>query len=113
VSAVVARSARKPIGHTRWQQLQAAGGTTGYRDLFVDAKERADALAQRNWQRSIEAQRAKLLMLVLDWLSDYNEAMENAVRTSAFSNGKTFRCCCCTGIFFSPCELLNVAIILE
>jgi hypothetical protein len=67
----------------RWQQLQAAGGTTGYRDLFADAKERADALARELAALDRGAAR-KAAHAVLDWLSDYNEAMENAMRLSAF-----------------------------
>jgi hypothetical protein len=75
----------QPAAHwaSRWQQLQAAGGTTGYRDLFVDAKERADALASELAALDRGAA-SKAAHAVLDWLSDYNEAMENAVRLSAF-----------------------------
>ncbi|MFZ9801671.1 MAG: LPD38 domain-containing protein, partial [Burkholderiaceae bacterium] len=75
----------QPAAHwaSRWQQLQAAGGTTGYRDLFADAKERADALA-RELAALDRGAASKAAHAVLDWLSDYNEAMENAVRLSAF-----------------------------
>jgi hypothetical protein len=82
---VSSASQDQPAAHwaNRWQQLQAAGGTTGYRDLFADAKERADALA-RELAALDRGAASKAAHAVLDWLSDYNEAMENAVRLSAF-----------------------------
>ncbi|NBT72363.1 MAG: hypothetical protein EBT36_13555, partial [Betaproteobacteria bacterium] len=67
----------------RWLQMQAAGGTTGYRDLFADATERSAALA-RTLQSFERGQVSRAAHALLDWLSDYNEAMENAVRLAAF-----------------------------
>ena len=66
-----------------WKDLQEVGGTTGYRDLFGDIEDRAKGL-----QKEIEAlergQVSRAAHAVVDWLSDYNEAMENAVRVSAY-----------------------------
>jgi hypothetical protein len=67
----------------RWLQMQAAGGTTGYRDLFADATERSAALA-RTLQSFERGRVSRAAHALLDWLSDYNEAMENAVRLAAF-----------------------------
>lgn len=68
---------------TLWQDFQDAGGPTGYRDVFVKVEDRAKALT-----REIEAldrgQVSRVAHAVVDWLSDYNEAMENAVRLAAY-----------------------------
>jgi hypothetical protein len=66
-----------------WKQLQDAGGSTGYRDLYASAEDRTKELEKelRRLDRGAASQAAHY---VLDWLSDYNEAMENAVRVSAF-----------------------------
>jgi hypothetical protein len=66
-----------------WRDLQETGGTTGYRDLFADAEARAKAM-----QKEIEAlnrgEVSKAAHAVLDWLSDFNETAENAVRLAAY-----------------------------
>lgn len=66
-----------------WQQMQDDGGTTGYRDLFVDANDRAKKL-QRELGALDRGQASKAAHAVLDWLSAYNETMENAVRLAAY-----------------------------
>ncbi|MFM7255127.1 MAG: LPD38 domain-containing protein, partial [Betaproteobacteria bacterium] len=76
-------SSNNPDWAALWMQLQAAGGTTGYRDLFAHAQERSDSLAAE-LARLDRGQANRAAHAVLDWLSDYNETMENAVRLSAF-----------------------------
>ncbi len=88
-----------------WEDFQNEGGQTGYRDLFSNSADRANAIeAELNptgWMDSplgkvftvngalkmplkMAQERAKGLF---GWLSDYNLAMENAVRLSAYKAG--------------------------
>jgi len=70
-----------------FEEFQNAGGQTGYRDQYSNAAERADAIAKelksldRNWL-------LKRGGAMFDWLSDYNESMENAVRLASFKAAK-------------------------
>ena len=66
-----------------WKEMQDVGGTTGYRDLFADAGERVKAL-QKELTALDRGQVSKAAHALVDWLSDYNETMENAVRLSAY-----------------------------
>lgn len=63
-----------------------AGGQTGYREQFTRAKDKA-TLVQREMARLDRSNARKAAQAVADWLSDYNDAMENAVRLSAFKAG--------------------------
>lgn len=66
-----------------WEEFQQEGGATGYRDQF--SKNRAD---QNVLQQEIAALNhgniRKGVAGVFNWLSDYNDTMENAVRLSAY-----------------------------
>jgi len=66
-----------------WDEFQDVGGTTGYRDLFTDAQDRANALA-KELAALDRGEVSKAAHAVVDWLSDYNETMENAVRLAAY-----------------------------
>lgn len=66
-----------------WQQMQDDGGTTGYRDLFADAKDRSAAL-ERELKALGRGKASQSMHAVLDWLSAYNETMENTVRLAAY-----------------------------
>lgn len=66
-----------------WEEMQDEGGTTGYRELFIDPAERVKAL-NKEIQSLERGQASELAHAVVDWLSDYNETMENAVRLSAY-----------------------------
>lgn len=66
-----------------WQEMQEAGGTTGYRDLFTDAADRAKAI-ERELKALERGQASKAAHAIVDWLSDYNETMENSVRLAAY-----------------------------
>jgi hypothetical protein len=66
-----------------YKQFTKAGGQTGYREQFSRSKEKANIiqremakLDRNNWRKTADS--------MLDWLSDYNDAMENAVRLAAF-----------------------------
>ena len=66
-----------------WEDMQDEGGTTGYRELFITPDERVKALTKvlNALERGKASEAAHAL---LDWLSDYNETMENAVRLAAY-----------------------------
>jgi hypothetical protein len=66
-----------------FREFETVGGTTGYRDLFAGADDRANALV-RDLESLDRGQVSKAAHAVVDWLSDYNEVMENAVRLSAY-----------------------------
>lgn len=64
-----------------FEEFQREGGKTGYRDMFRTSDERAEALKRELAKPSITM---KTIGPIADWLSDYNEAMENAVRLAAY-----------------------------
>jgi len=97
-----------------WEEFQKEGGQTGYRDQFKDARERSKAIEHAlnpNWWA--ETKIGKVLTAngyatlpyqyaldgkygakaMFNWLSDYNETLENAMRLSvykvALDNGQT------------------------
>jgi hypothetical protein len=89
-----------------WNQFQQLGGQTGFRDQFSRSEERADALYSvmnpDSWAETklgkiftvngtlkvpLEVARKSVAKPLFDWLSDYNETMENAIRLSAFKTG--------------------------
>ena len=98
------RSGTKNQWSDLWQQFQEDGGQTGYRDLFRTSQDRAEAL-QRTltpdaWADSKLGQiftaggALKVPMIrakqsagwIFDWLSDYNNAMENSVRLASYKS---------------------------
>jgi len=66
-----------------FEQYQKAGGQTGFREQFSKSKEKA-TIVQRELSRLNQGNLKKATYAVLDLLSDYNDAMENAVRLAAF-----------------------------
>lgn len=66
-----------------WDEMQDVGGATGYRDMYANAADRVDALTKqiKALDRGEVSQAAHA---VADWLSHYNESMENAVRLSSY-----------------------------
>jgi hypothetical protein len=66
-----------------FERFQKAGGQTGYREQFSRSKEKA-TIIQRELKNLDAGTARKAAKAVFDWLSDYNDAMENAVRLSAF-----------------------------
>ncbi len=73
-----------------FEQMQDIGGQTGYRDLFVTGEDRANAI-KREMERA-QGGGPQMFIETFRWLggmiSDYNTAMENAVRVSAFMAAK-------------------------
>jgi hypothetical protein len=68
---------------TLWEDFQQAGGQTGFRDQFSQSEERGNAL-QKELDALRDGSAKKAGKAVLNWLSDYNTAFENAVRLSAY-----------------------------
>jgi hypothetical protein len=66
-----------------WNEFQEEGGQTGFRDQFSRSQERAEAL-EKELKMVTEGKLKSAGRGMLDWLSDYNDSMENAVRLSAY-----------------------------
>jgi hypothetical protein len=66
-----------------WNEFQEEGGQTGFRDQFSRSQERAEAL-EKELKMVTEGKLKSAGRATLDWLSDYNDSMENAVRLSAY-----------------------------
>ena len=78
---------------TNWaalaEEFESEGGKTGYRDLFATSQDRAEAIEIELTGGSKARQIAtKVGGPVFDWLSDFNEAIENGVRLSAYKTAK-------------------------
>lgn len=90
-----------------WEEFQKEGGQTGYRDMFKNAKDRAEALEQglnpdwwqtTKWGKVLTVGGAlnlpekvladKAIKPMFEWLTDYNETMENSVRLAAYKVAK-------------------------
>ena len=69
-----------------WQEFRTVGGITGYSEQFSRSKDKA-TLVQRELARLDHGNVRKAVDAMLDWLSDYNDTMENAVRLSAYKAG--------------------------
>jgi hypothetical protein len=92
---------------TLWEEFQREGGQTGFRDMFATSADRATALQRTldpsSWADSglgkvftaggalkvpLEVARKGVAAPLFDWLSDYNETAENAVRLAAYKAAK-------------------------
>jgi hypothetical protein len=89
----------------RFKEMQLTGGMTGYRDLYKNSDDRSKAiegmLNPQGWQQSKTGKivtingrlnvptaiAQKNLKIIFDWLSDYNLAMEGAIRLSVYQVG--------------------------
>ena len=69
-----------------WEEFQTVGGKTGYRDMYATAEDRAKAL-ESELKKIQDGTVKRLTRGLFDWLSDYNETLENAVRLSAYKAG--------------------------
>jgi len=70
-----------------WEDFRVHGGPTGYRDIFRTTKDRAEAIKREMIMMSpqtIPGKMYKTMNAMKGWLSDYNTAMENAVRLSVY-----------------------------
>ena len=78
-----------------WREYQEMGGATGYRELFSDAKERQKDIVKKLgaddatgvWagsKRLFKTAYGYSIGPTVEWINDYNTAMENAVRLAAY-----------------------------
>ena len=78
------------VASSQWSKLfdefQMHGGQTGYRDLYETTDERSRRL-EREINQMQGGRPLKAGMALFGWLSDYNTAMENAIRLSAYKVG--------------------------
>lgn len=63
--------------------FQLAGGQTGYQNQFAKTKRKGNVVEQE-LKRLNRGNVKKSVDWLFDWLSDYNDAIENAVRLAAF-----------------------------
>jgi hypothetical protein len=68
-----------------WEDFQEAGGQTGYRDQFSRNRKQA-SVVEREMGAMKRGRVKRAAYSVAQWLSDYNDAMENAVRLSAYKS---------------------------
>ena len=78
---------------TNWAALadefELEGGKTGFRDLFTTSQDRANAIEiELTGGSKLRQAATKVGGPVFDWLSDFNEAIENGVRLSAYKTAK-------------------------
>jgi hypothetical protein len=69
-----------------WREMQHAGGMTGYRDAFPTIEDRVKAL-DKMLAEGDRGKSSKAMHAAIDVLSDYNQAMEGALRLSAYRVG--------------------------
>jgi hypothetical protein len=73
--------------HNKWaklfEQYQRAGGQTGFKEQFSKGRDKA-SIVERELNKLNRGNARKAAAVIFDWLSDYNDAMENAVRLAAF-----------------------------
>lgn len=70
-----------------WKEFQKEGGQTGFKDNFSRTQDRTEALLNE-MERITEGKVKANARAVFDWLSDYNDSLENAVRLSAYKVAK-------------------------
>lgn len=70
-----------------WKEFQSEGGQTGFRDNFSRTQDRTEALINE-MEKITEGKVKANARAVFDWLSDYNDSLENAVRLSAYKVAK-------------------------
>jgi Large polyvalent protein associated domain 38 len=66
-----------------FERYQLAGGQTGYQNQFAETERKAN-IVEREIKHLNRGNIKKTVDSVFNWLSDYNDAIENAVRLSAF-----------------------------
>lgn len=66
-----------------WEQMQLDGGTTGYRDLYANPADRAEAL-QKALDQYGQGKLAAAARGTLEWLSDFNEMFEATTRLAVY-----------------------------
>ena len=66
------------------EEFELAGGKTGFRDMFRNSQERADSIERELSPTRLQKVGDTTVGPIFNWLSDFNEAIENSVRLSAY-----------------------------
>jgi hypothetical protein len=66
-----------------WEDMQRHGGQTGYSEQFAKRDEKA-SIVNRELKKRDRGWAKRSAYAVADWLSDYNDTMENAVRLAVY-----------------------------
>lgn len=66
-----------------YERMLNEGGQTGYRDLWRTSEDRGKDLV-KEIKRAGQGRALRSARAVMDWLSDYNETIENGIRLSVF-----------------------------
>jgi hypothetical protein len=69
------------------EEFEREGGKTGFRDLFANAEDRSKAI-ERELSKGPLTATMKTAGAAFDWLSDFNETVENGVRLAAYKAAK-------------------------
>lgn len=102
-SFTAAQKSKAQAMRALWEEYQREGGTTGFRDMYANAEERTKAVSKALdptwWTKTLAGKvitvngvltvpetvlKDKAIKPVFDWLSDYNQTLENAVRLAAY-----------------------------
>jgi len=66
-----------------WEEFQREGGQTGFRDMWANPAERTESL-EKEIRAIGQGPVRGAGRAIFNWLSDYNETLENAVRLAAY-----------------------------
>lgn len=66
------------------EEFELAGGKTGFRDMFRNSQERADSITRELDPSRLQKIGDTTVGPVFNWLSDFNESIENSVRLSVY-----------------------------
>ncbi|MEF9946791.1 MAG: LPD38 domain-containing protein [Comamonas sp.] len=66
-----------------WEQMQMDGGMTGFRELYADPKDRAEAL-QKALAAESHGRVRRSASAMFGWLSDFNETAEGTTRLAVY-----------------------------
>lgn len=70
-----------------WHEFQQEGGITGFRAMFGSSDDRAREIA-KEMKRMTAGPASKPFHALAEWLSNYNEALENITRMSVYKTAK-------------------------
>ena len=70
-----------------YEEFENSGAKTGYRDQFNNSEDRQKAL-QKELDRMESGVGKKGFRATLDWLTNYNDALENATRLSVYMTAR-------------------------
>lgn len=70
-----------------WEEFQREGGQTGYKSMYAGSAERTEEL-HKELKALSEGKLKQGGRAVLDWLTDYNDSIENSTRLAAYKVAK-------------------------